>query len=134
MVCASNSPAMKRYNNRFIAAMLVYVAFLCPAVWLFSHHPPTGLVAYLIAVLPAIPIVAGLAVAGIYLGEEKDEFQRTIFVQSMLWSIGATLTVTTVWGFLEHFLQVAHLELYLLFPMFWFFVGISSLILKARYR
>jgi hypothetical protein len=134
MICASSSPAMKRYNYRFIATMLGYVAFLGPAAWVFSHHPPTGIVAYLLAVLPAIPIVAGLAVAGIYLGEEKDEFQRTIFIQSMLWSIGSTLVVTTVWGFLEHFLQVWRLELYLVFPLFWFFVGVSSPLIKARYK
>jgi hypothetical protein len=52
----------------------------------------------------------------------------------MLWGIGATLAVTSVWGFLENFVQVVHFDLYLVFPLFWFFVGIFSPVLKARYR
>jgi len=114
--------------------MLLYTAFLFLSVWEFKHGHPTGAVAYLLAILPSIPIIGGLVVVGIYLAEEKDEFQRTILVQSMLWGIGGTLAVTSVWGFLENFVKVVHFDLYLVFPLFWFFVGIFTAVLKARYR
>jgi hypothetical protein len=134
MLCTPPTPAVRRYNVRFIASMLVYAALILLTVWTFKHRPPTGVLAWLLAILPSLPIVGGLVAAGLYLVEEKDEIQRTIFVESMLWSIGATLTVTTVWGFLENFLHVPHFDLYLVFPLFWFVVGVSTPLLKARYR
>ena len=128
------NPAVRRYTWRFCGAMLLYTVFLFLAVWEFKHGHPTGAVAYLLAILPSLPIILGLVIFGLYLAEEKDEFQRTILVQSMLWGIGATLAVTSVWGFLENFVQVVHFDLYLVFPLFWFFVGIFTSVLKARYR
>ena len=38
--------------------------------------------------LPAIPIIGIIAVVGLYLAEEKDEFQRNLLIQSMLWGLG----------------------------------------------
>ena len=134
MICTPPTPAVRRYNRRFIASMLVYCALILFTVWTFKHRPPTGVLAWLLAILPSLPIIGGLAAAGLYLVEEKDEFQRTIFVESMLMGIGVTLAVTTVWGFLENFLHVPHFDLYLVFPFFWFIVGVSTPLLKARYR
>jgi hypothetical protein len=114
--------------------MLLYALFQILAVWEFKHGHPTGGLAYLLAVLPSLPIIGELVVVGLYLTEEKDEFQRTVLVQSLLWGIGATLAVTSVWGFLENFIQVVHFDLYLVFPLFWFFVGVFTPLLKARYR
>lgn len=134
MICATNNRAVRRYTYRFLGVLLMYAVFLCLAVWMFKNHHPTGALAWALAILPSLPIIGSLIVVGLYLGEEKDEFQRTVLIQSMLWSIGATLAVTTVWGFLENFLEVTHFDLYLVFPLFWFFVGVSSPFLKARYR
>jgi hypothetical protein len=134
MIYATGNPAVRRYIWRFSGVMVLYVLFLVLAVWEFKHGHPTGGLAYLLAVLPSLPIIGGLVIVGVYLAEEKDEFQRTVLVQSMLWGIGATLAVTSVWGFLENFVQVVHFDLYLVFPLFWFFVGIFTPVLKARYR
>lgn len=134
MFCLPKNSAARRYLYRFFTAMAFYIVFLVTAVWAFSRYHLTGALAYLLAVLPALPIVAMVVVVGLYLAEEKDEFQRTVLVQSLLWGIGATLSVTTVWGFLENFVQVPHLDLYLVFPLFWFFVGISTGPLKAKYK
>ncbi|MGB9407088.1 MAG: hypothetical protein WCA89_06090 [Terracidiphilus sp.] len=134
MVCATSNPATRRYMRRFLVTMLFYALFLILAVWVFVHYRPTGLLAYGLAVLPALPIIGMLAVFGLYLAEEKDEFQRSIFIQSMLWSTGATLAATTVWGFLENFVHVPHLQLILIFPMYCFFWGISAAIVMMRYR
>jgi len=125
---------VRRYIWRFSASMTLYVAFLCLAVSEFRRGHPTGAVAYLLAVLPSIPIIGTIASVGLYLAEEKDEFQRTVLVQSMLWGIGATLAATSVWGFLENFVAVRHMEPFLVYPMFCFFVGIFTPMLKARYR
>jgi hypothetical protein len=120
--------------RRLLATMLLYALSLVLAVWVFVHFRPTGVPAYALAVLSAIPMIGTLAVFGLYLAEEKDEFQRFIGVQAMLWGIGGTLTVTTVWGFLEDFVHVPHLQLILVFCIFWLFFGISLPVLLARYK
>jgi len=134
MNCTPMNAAVRRYTYRFFVAMTLYCVFLFIAVWMFRHGHPSGILAYFLAILPAIPIVASIAVVGIYLGEEKDEFIRNLFIQAAVWAIGATLAVTSVWGFLELFLPVPHLDLYLVFPMFWAFVGVCSALVRMRYR
>jgi hypothetical protein len=134
MDCMPQSPATKRYLKRFAIAAAAYLLALFVATRTFRHDHPAGAAAYLLAVLPALPILGMIVVVGVYLAEEKDEFQRNLFIQSMIWSIGATLAVTTVWGFLENFTNATHLQPYLIFPMFAVFVGISTPLLKLRYR
>jgi hypothetical protein len=134
MICLPKSPAIKRYTSRFTVAMVVYVVLILLVAWTFKSYHPKGLSAYVLAVLPALPIIAMLVVVGLYLAEEKDEFIRNLQVQSMLWGIGGTLAVTTVWGFLEDFVHVPHMDLFLAFPIFWFIVGVSTPIIRRRYR
>jgi hypothetical protein len=134
MICSPANQAIRRYTARFSVVMALYVLFLFLAVWIFKHYHPSGILAWLLAILPSIPIVGSLVIIGLYLTEEKDEFQRTVLIQSMLWAMGGTLAVTTVWGFLENFLHILHFDLYLVFPLFWFLVGISAPALKARYK
>jgi 4-amino-4-deoxy-L-arabinose transferase-like glycosyltransferase len=119
---------------RFAVTMLFYVLFLVLAVWGFVHLHPSGLPAYVLAVLPARPILAMLVVIGLYLAEEKDEFVRNMQIQALLGGIGGTLAVVSVWGFLENFTHVRRLDLFLVFPLFWIFVGISTVLVKLRYR
>jgi hypothetical protein len=134
MECKTNNPAVRRFLYRFVVAMLLYILFLVLAVWGFVHFRPTGVVAYMLAVLPALPIIGMLVVVGLYLAEEKDEFVRNMQIQALLGGIGGTLTVVSVWGFLENFTHVPRLDLFLVYPLFWFFVGISTVVVKLRYR
>jgi hypothetical protein len=129
-----NNPARRRYIYRVLAAMALYFVFLVTDVVIFRHRHPAGVLAYALAILPALPILAVLAAFGLYLAELKDEFRRMVLVQSMLWSIGATLAVTTVWGFLESFAQVPHLELIWVYPVFCFFFTIFAQLVKLKYR
>jgi hypothetical protein len=134
MECTTNNPAARRYYRRLLVTLLLYAASLAVAIVVFIHFRPTGVLAYALAVLPALPLIGMLAVFGLYLDEEKDEFQRFIGVQAMLWGIGGTLVVTTIWGFLESFVHLRHLDPILVFPIFWVSMGISIPILLARYK
>jgi len=71
---------------------------------------------------------------GLYLTEEKDEFQRNLLVQAMLWGLGGVMAVTSVWGMLESFTNIPHFEPTWTFTVFWILVGISSPFLQRRYR
>src|SRR5208283_1965437 len=134
MMNCTNNPAARRYVRRFGIAMLFYVLFLVGSVSVFARYHPAGPLAYVLAILPALPIVGMITVFGIYLGEEKDELQRAMGVQALLWSTGATLSLTTVWGFLENFTNVPHLQLMWIYPIFGVFFGIALPIINARYR
>ena len=132
MIC--KSAAARRYFVRFAVTMTLYVITLCVVVVAFVHWHPRGALAYLLALMPAIPCIGLLAVFGLYLAEEKDEFQRMLGVQSMLWGIGGTLSVTTVWGFLQSFTHIPHFQPIWTFVLFWCFFGISIPLLLRKYR
>ncbi len=134
MNCLPKNAAARRYNYRSIAAWIAYVPILLTVVWYLKHHHPHGSLLYTLAVLPAVPLLAIIFVVGLYLVEEKDEFERNVLMQSMLCAIGLTLATTTVWGFLEDFAGTMGFQPYLAFPLFWFFVGVTTPFLRRRYR
>jgi uncharacterized membrane protein YcfT len=134
MDCLPNNQASKRYNKRYLIATPLYLVLLSLAVYILRHYHPSRPLAIVIAILPTIPLVAMIAIAGLYLKEETDEFQRSIFQQSILWSIGLVLAVTSIWGLLEMIASVPHLPVFYVFPAFCIFFGICSPLLKRRYR
>jgi hypothetical protein len=132
--CSTNNPAVRRYLWRFAWAMFFYVVCLIGSILAFVHLHPTGVVAYGLAVLPALPMIGMTVVVGLYLSEEKDEFQRNMTIQALLGGIGGTLSVVSVWGFLESFVHIRHLDLIQVYPMFWMFVFFSVVVVRLRYR
>ena len=134
MFCSSKSPAVRRFaRSCWMSAGLVVVLAVAAAA-AFSLLHLKGLLAYPVAVLPALPILWMLFETGRYLAVEKDEFQRNLLVQCMLGGIGGTLATTTAWGYLEAFVHVPHLQTMWIFPIFWLFVGISVPVVYRRYR
>jgi hypothetical protein len=86
------------------------------------------------AVLPALPIVAALIWTGVYLDEEKDEYQRNVLIQCLLGGMGVTLAMTAVWGYLEDFAHVPHMHLTFVYAIFWFSAAFSYPVVKSKYR
>ena len=106
------TPAWKRYNMRVVWLSLLYATFLIAAVYGFKHQlVPTGM-KYLVAILPALPIIGIFGAMGRYLVEEQDEYVRMLMVRQTLWASGFSLSIATVWGFLESFELVSHVEVY----------------------
>ena len=136
MICDTKkmSPAGKRYLARFAPAMTAYVGVLFASVWVIKHQDPHGPLLWILAVAPALPIIAVIAIMGLYVVEEQDEFQRSILVQAMLWGIGVTLAGCTAWGFLENADLVPHLPLYMVFPIFCATMGLAQPLVRWRYR
>lgn len=134
MICSIKNPAERRYVIRMWVAAGFCIVFAFVAAFTFRLSHPTGILAYLVAVLPALPILGALVCTGVYLVEEKDEFQRNLLVQSLLGGIGGTLALITVWGYLEDFAKTPHLDLIWVYAIFWGFAGISYVVVRARYR
>ncbi len=125
--------ATKRYLKRFIPTMGLYVVLLPLSIWLYRHTQPNAAEVYFLALGPAAPILAVIAIVGAYL-KEADEFHRAILTQGMLWGLAMTLAITTVWGFLEMYGRAPHQEAYLVFPLFCAASGLAMPIVMRRYR
>ena len=106
------SSAIKRYNVRVIWLSLLYAAFLLGAILAFNHRLVAGPLAYLAAILPAIPIIGIFVAIGRYLVEEQDEYVRMLMVRQTLWASAFALSLATIWGFLESFGLAGHIDAY----------------------
>lgn len=134
MICSSRNPAQQRFTVRmWIAAGLCMVsALVAAAAFRFGHL--SGVLAYPVAILPALPILGTLVLTGTYLAEETDEFQRNLLIQSLLGGIAVTLAATTISGYLERFVHTPHLDPILVYPIFWFSTAASYFVVWQRYR
>lgn len=128
------NPAQKRYLKRFLSVMAVYVVSIVAVSYIFSHFHPAGPVAYVLAALPGLPIIGVIAVIGLYLAEEKDEFERSVLVESMLWGIGFTMALSSVWGLLEIYAGVPKMWVFLVGPIFCGAYGLATPLIRLRYR
>jgi len=133
MWCLSN-PAQRRYLVRMISAAFFCLVFSLAAVMGIRHGHVSGLPSYFLAVLPAVPVAWTLVITGAYLSEEKDEFQRNLYIQAILCAVAATLAVVTAWGYMEDFGRAPHLRLAWVYPMFWIFVAVAMPLVQRRYR
>jgi hypothetical protein len=112
-------PAIRRYNHRVLWLSFAYAIFLMVAVYAFKHHLLSGPPAYVAAIMPALAIIGIFVAIGLYLIEEQDEYQRMLMVRQILWASGFSLSAATIWGFLESFELVGHVESYYV-AVLWF--------------
>lgn len=124
------NPAMRRYNRRIIGLSLAYAFFLILAVYGFKHQLLHGATAYLAAILPALPIIGIFGAMGRYLVEEQDEYVRVLLVRQSLWASAFALSIATVFGFLENFELVAHIDAYYIVIVWFVGLGIGAVMNK----
>lgn len=122
------NPAKRRYNWRVVVLSLIYAILLVAAVHLFKHHVVRGPLAWIVGILPALPIVGIFAAIGVYIVEETDEYLRMLLIRQTLYASGITLSVVTVWGFLESFGLVGHVESYNASVLWFAGLGIGTVI------
>lgn len=130
----NRSAAGRRYLKRFIPTMILYVVLVLAASYGFKLFSLSGPLAWALAVAPALPILGVIGIMGLYIKEETDEFQRNILIEAMLWALGLTLSVTTVWGFLEIYVDAPSFPAFWAFPLFCAVMGLSQPVIRARYK
>lgn len=113
------SPAQRRYNLSVILLMTGYVAALIFANWMFKRGLAHGALGYVLAVLPALPVIGVFAAVGRLMVDEADEYLRMLLVRQSLVATGFALSVATAWGFLESFGMVPHVDAYYV-AILWF--------------
>jgi drug/metabolite transporter (DMT)-like permease len=109
---SNRNPAQRRYHRRVIGLSLAYAGALIGVSFVFRDAPPTGPIAWALALLPALPLVGIFIAMGRYLVEEGDEYLRAVVVRQSLVATGFMLIVTTCWGFLQSFDQVPRVDFY----------------------
>ena len=97
------SPAIRRYTIRLAILMSLYLITLFAAVRLFRADAISGPFAYVLAVVPALPIIGVFWAVMRLLVEEPDEYWRMLLVRQALFATGFCLTIMTIWEFLQNF-------------------------------
>jgi len=97
------SPAMRNYLRRLAGFMLAYIGLIFAVGYLFRIAPPTGALAWGVAVLPALPILGVFWTIYRLLAEETDEYIRQLLVRQSLFATAFCLSIMTVWEFLQNY-------------------------------
>lgn len=133
MECCIPSPPSLRHRQRVRFILPFYIVSILGSGWLLRHEHPAAWLSVLLAIVPALPLVAMVAAAAAYLREEGDEFLRSLFIERMLWSVAAILLISSVWGLLEVLDSTPRLPIFYVFPAFWFFFGVAGPVVRMRY-
>jgi hypothetical protein len=128
----AHSPVVRRYLLRMAGTSLLYIV----AVFLSFHvlyHGRLPLPAALgLALIPSIPLILMIVVVALYLKEEKDDFQRELFIRALLWGTGVTLALTSFWSFVHLFAHFPPVDGFHVFVLFWVVDGVAALVLRLR--
>ena len=113
------SPAIRRYQLRLGAALAAYIVTLSAALRFVGGGEVTGVPAYALALLPGLSVAAMFWAIGRLLVEEADEYIRMLMVRQALVATGLTLSIATMWGFLENLGLVPHVDAFYI-AILWF--------------
>jgi hypothetical protein len=122
--CAS--PAMLRYNQRMMWATIAYMIGLFGAVSITDRGWVLPPLLWLVALVPAAGVLAMVWAMGRLLVEEQDEYLRFRMVKQALFACGGLLALSTVWGFLEMFELVVHIQAWASVPVFAILLGVGQ--------
>ena len=120
--------AHRRYVWRVAAAMSGYVLTLLLANYLIDDLGVTGAAAVAVVLLPALCVAAVFWALARLVVEESDEYLRALLVRQILVASGLTLTIATLWGFLEDFGLTAHMPGWYIAPLFFFGLGVGAVV------
>ena len=127
------TPYMRRYTFRILGFGLAYSGALVGSIlWMKSANAPTGALAYVAAVIPALFVVGMIWAVFRLLVECDDEYQRLLFAKQTLLATGLTLSLATVWGFLENFELATDLPGYHVTIVWFVMVGLSGWIVRRK--
>jgi hypothetical protein len=100
----------RRYMRRMTVSMVAYVGSLLAAVYLIQIRNVSGAPAWALAFVPGLAAVGMLYAVARLIQEQTDEFLRMLLVRQNMIATGFALSLATVWGFLEMFGLVPHVE------------------------
>lgn len=121
-------PAEKRYLIRLAISMAAYIIFLSVALRYVGGGYVTGPLAYVLGALPGVAIIGVFWAVGRLLVEETDEYKRMLLVRQTLVATAFSLSIATVWGFLENVKLVPHVDAFYIAVLWFAGLGVGSLV------
>jgi len=122
--------AKRRYTLRVAALMTAYLVLLANAAWFVDKGGLTGVLAYILAILPALPVIGMFWAIAKFLIEMEDEYLRMLQVRQMIVATCFALTIATIWGFLEEFELVPFVPAYYVTVLWFFGTGVGAIVNK----
>lgn len=117
----------RRYMIRLFSAMGIYMVSLFAAKYLLKYHMVEGWAVWPLALLPGLSILGAFYAVGMLIIEQKDEYIRMLLVRQTLVASALALAAATVWGFLENFGLVGHIDAFY-WAIVWFFgLGVGAI-------
>lgn len=110
-MAASTVPG-RRYIVRLGISMAVYIATLFAGEYLVSRGLIDGPLVWVFGFLPGLAIIGAFYAIAMLIVETTDEFIRMLIVRQVLIGTGFALSIATVWGFLENYDLVPHVDSY----------------------
>mgnify|MGYP003577238444 CR=1 FL=1 len=123
-------PARPRYLRRLAIAMAAYLVSLFAAEYLISRGLVEGALMWVLGVIPGLAVVGAFYAIAMLLIEQKDEFLRMLIVRQILIATGLALSIATVWGFLENFELVPHVDSYWVAILWFLGFGLGGFVNK----
>lgn len=123
----------RNYLKRMLLISLAYVGSLFAASTLIEEGDPITILSLAIAIVPGIAVAGYFWAIGRYMAEQQDEFLKMLMVRQSLIATGLSFSAASIWGFLENFDQVPHLDAFW-WPILWFFgIGVGAVANKIQY-
>jgi len=119
-------PVSRRYAIRVAVATVAYLISLALAVRYLESGMTVKPLGYLLAIAPGTAVVGILWAFGLLLIEEKDEYRRMLLVRQSLVATGFTLSVITVWGFLNNFGMVPGVSAFCVVVLWFVGLGVGG--------
>ena len=123
-----NNPAQRRYVLRIAVSMALYMIFLATALRFVATGRVSGPLAYVLGALPGLAVIGVFWAIGKLLVEETDEYQRMLLVRQTLIATAFSLSLATVWGFLENVELVPHVDAFYIAILWFAGLGLGGLV------
>lgn len=114
------TPAHRRYVIRMALLMGAYLLILFGVTSRFHNGGVDSTQAFILALLPGLPIVGVFWAIGRLLIELNDEFMRMLMVRQIIIAAGFSMSIAAVHGFLSTFEVVSKVDAYW-WPVAFFF-------------
>jgi len=102
--------AARRNLQRTGIIIVIYAAGVFTASYLIERQGVSGPPAYALALIPGFAMAALFWASGKAIAETDDEFMRMLAVRQHLIAAGFAMAVASVWGMLEMFALVPHIN------------------------
>lgn len=130
---AFRNTAKRVYFKRMSIVSVGYLAAVFAAASLIDEGEPITWLSALLALLPGLGVVGYIWAIMRLMIEETDEFFRMLIVRQSLIATGIALSAASIWGFLEAFAIVGHVDAYW-WPVIYFFgFGVGAIVNKIQF-